>query len=732
MYQDNFTSGELGPSLWRRPGLAQFQNGCALAQNFIPLIEGPLRRRAGFWHNGLPKQAALACRLIPFVRAVDEAYVIEMGDSYTRFWGVDGQPIRTGGNPYEITSPYAAADLAGLRWKQLGNVILFTHKDGRAMRRLQKVSETSWNWAVYDCDDGPWDAENSDTSFTLSFSDFTGVSVSVTASAPFFTAGMVGEAIRVRASSNVPGLLTWKSDWAVPASQMCLSNGRVYLAMNGNGTLKTGNTPPSHDIGDVGDGGINWRYLHDNSGMFRIGAVHSATSATVAVGRLLPTTGTAGIWSASLPFSTFAWSRPLFSNDRGWPTAWPELREERLIIGGGGAALDRFAASQSAGYYADRASFTPGLGTGAVLDDDAIQGFVGDDSFKAMAFVSGPLLVAFTHGGESAIVGDTGEAPLTPGGTKPRALSRFGAADVQPIKAQDAILFVTRGNRSLRDLSVSAFDYPGQNSDISFIARHIANRKFAEVTFTAAPDYILWGRMADGGLVSLVYNREQAVRGWSSHALGGGCVVESLCVVPDVLGNDRLWAVVRRTKNSAAQRMIWMMSDPDDRMRLDGAVRYSGAATSSVTGLTHLNGETVRVAVGSGDGRYAKAGDLEVSGGGLTLLDGPAAEIIAGLPYTSRFESLPLAKASAQGKKMRVQRVHAAVEGNTIRGGTVGGGAADFDDIREPTDIDALTPQEWIVSLDMPSHHEKDPRVFIETDSVHDLTLKSLNVEFAA
>ena len=753
MYKDNFNSGEVGTNFWRRPDLAVFQNGCAKAQNFVPLVEGPLRRRAGFWHNGLPKLAGTACLVVEYVRAIDDAYVVELGDQYTRFWGVDGQPIKVGNAPYEIVQPFGGVDLPGLRWKQLGNVILFFHKDGRRPQRLQKVSETSWNWSAYDFVDGPWQAENTDLTRTIAVSAATSTPtefVTVTSSFDLFTPQMIGTRFRLRSSNGLPGVRTWQADETPRGNAVRLSNGRVYYADSHPDATKTGNTPPSHDLGKQGDGGIDWYYLHDGSGVIEVTAYTNARQVTAFAYNHLPTLGkdygegkgleyrpTAPSTDYAIP-ATFAWSQAAYSDFSGWPTAWPELREERLIVGGGRQAPDKFDASQSAGYYANNASFKPGLGTGTVQADDGIQGFAGDDSFKIMGFVSAALMVAFTHGGEAAIVGDTAEAALTPGSAKPRALSRFGSADVRPIKAQDATLFVTRGNRSLRDLAPSAFDYPGPNSDTSFIAKHIGRRKFMEVAFTAAPDYMLWARLGDGGLASMVYNREQNVRGWSTHVLGGGCVVESLCVVPDVIGNDRLWAVVKRTKNNQVQRMIWMMSDPDDRMRLDGAVRYLGALdgngnrakATAVAGAAHLNGETVPVAAGPGDGRYAWAGHHLVTGGVVSLTEDAAEEIIVGLPYTSRFESLPLAQATAQGAKMRVATVDAAYEGVTVSAGTVNGGDPDVFEDRLPTDIDALTPQEIVVSLTMASDHELDPRIFIEIDGVYDLTLKSYDVKF--
>ncbi len=740
MYKENFNSGELGPNLWRRTRLEQHQNGCAQALNFIPLVEGPLRRRAGFWHNGLPKFSDTACRLVEYVRAADEAYVIEFGNLYTRFWGVDGAPILSAGIPYEIVSPYSAADLAGLRWKQLEDVIIFGHADGRAYKRLEKVTETSWNWENYYFTDGPWQPENTDPSKTLAASGEKG-SITLTASFAYFDAGMIGTRFKLRSSTGLPGVLTWKSDEDPHGNALRLSNGRVYYTTPRASTLKTGNTPPQHDQGEQTDGILNWVYLHDNSGVCEITAVTNATTATAAVIRTLPTLGTEIDAGQGLEYSpannypipaTFAWSESAYNNFRGWPTAWPELREERVIVGGGPYSKSKYDASQTAGYNADNATFTPGLGTGTVLADDAIQGFVGDDSFKAMWFLSGPLLVVGTHGGESVLVGETAEAPLTPQGAKPRALTRFGSADVRPIKAQDAILFVTRGHKSLRDLNVSAFDYPGQGSDLSFIAKHIANRKFMEVAFTAAPDYILWARMGDGGLASLIYNREQNVKGWSTHALGGGCVVESLCVVPDTLGNDRLWAIVKRSKGGVDQRMIWMMSDPDDRLRLDGAVRYLGASAAGADGIDHLEGEAARVMIGSGDGRYAEAGNLTVTDGEVLLPNGETAEeIIAGLTYTSRFESLPLISETAQGVKLRASAVTVAAECVSIEAGDVNGGAGDHYRSRLLSDTTALTPQELVEELTLASDHKLDPRIYIESDDGFDVILKSYNIAWA-
>jgi hypothetical protein len=67
----------------------------------------------------------------------------------------------------------------------------------------------------------------------------------------------------------------------------------------------------------------------------------------------------------------------------------------------------------------------------------------------------------------------------------------------------------------------------------------------------------------------------------------------------------------------------------------DSFVVYSGAPTTTVTGLSHLEGESVDVWADGAD-----VGQHTVSGGTITLTTA-ASNVVAGLHYTGRFESVP-------------------------------------------------------------------------------------------
>jgi len=148
-------------------------------------------------------------------------------------------------------------------------------------------------------------------------------------------------------------------------------------------------------------------------------------------------------------------------------------------------------------------------------------------------------------------------------------------------------------------------------------------------------------------LLGLTYIREEDVIGWSRHPTDGE--VESMAVIPNPEGSGHeLWISVKREISGVTKRFIEYL-DPD--IHVDSGIVYSGAPVLSVSGLDHLEGETVKVV---GDGMvYA---DAVVVSGAITLSPAFAAsEIQVGLPYTSKLETMrpevSLSNGSSRGMK---------------------------------------------------------------------------------
>ena len=734
-FKNRFNSGELSDEAWANSDLQQHANGCAQALNFMPRVQGPLQRRYGFWFAGLSLNQSTATRPIPFRRSVDDAFMIELADGVARVRDSLGGPVMDGGSPVEFASPFAAADLAGLRWKQTGDVIVFFHADGRQPQRLLRNSNTDWNFAPYEFVNGPWRAENADTGIRLSATGIEGV-VTLNATAALFEPGMVGTTFRVRASTGSPSMRAWMADWDPVDNELVISNGRVYRATNGTSTTKTGNNPPIHDRGTADDGKINWDYVHDGAGILRVDAYVNSTQVTCTVLATLPTTGDAShnlpSYSVAFP-ETDVWAEAAYSDYRGWPTAWPAIREERLLVGGGRSEPDKFDATRTAGFDTSKADFTPGLGTGRVVDDDAVRRFCGDESAKVAWLASATLLLAGTHAGENAIAGQTLDNPLTAEGTSVRGLSEYGVAEVAPEKAHEALLYVARGGETLRELIVGG-DLSQAGGDLSFFAEHIASRGFAELAWTGEPDNLLWARLDDGGLATFLYQREQKAFGWASQQLGGGFTVEYIAKLPGAYARTALWVHAVRTKNGAPQRVILVLSARRETLRLDVSERYFGTPVAGVDGLDHLEGERITLMAGPGDGTFAQYDNVLVTGGEALLPDGRlAAEIIGGLAYLSRFESLPgdlMGPGTTLAKRQRVTKMSVIWKGVDARMGTITDGEAPSPlervGLRRTSESASLAPKRQNDRISCSAGASRDPRLVVECDGGFDLTLQAM------
>ncbi|MGA0207756.1 MAG: hypothetical protein ACO3LT_08205, partial [Ilumatobacteraceae bacterium] len=101
--QTSFNGGELSPYLDQRPDLDKYQSGCTRLENFIVLPYGGIYRRPGTRYVAETK-AGGQVRLIPFNFSTDDAFVLEFGDGYIRFFK-GGNPVYSGATVYEIASP---------------------------------------------------------------------------------------------------------------------------------------------------------------------------------------------------------------------------------------------------------------------------------------------------------------------------------------------------------------------------------------------------------------------------------------------------------------------------------------------------------------------------------------------------------------------------------------------------------------------------------------------------
>lgn len=121
-----FSKGELSPLLDGRTDVQVYYNGVKTLENFIVTPYGGVTKRPGTYYVAEVKDSARATRLIPFQFSITQAYILEFGDRYMRFYYNNGQ-LLSSGTAYEITTPYLEADLFDLQFAQDADTMWITH-----------------------------------------------------------------------------------------------------------------------------------------------------------------------------------------------------------------------------------------------------------------------------------------------------------------------------------------------------------------------------------------------------------------------------------------------------------------------------------------------------------------------------------------------------------------------------------------------------------------------------
>ena len=93
--QNSFNAGELSPRLKGRSDLDKYKNGCETLENFIPQVYGPVTKRPGTRFVKEVKFSGKKTRLIPFQYSINQAYMLEFGEYYIRFYRDGGNLLYT-------------------------------------------------------------------------------------------------------------------------------------------------------------------------------------------------------------------------------------------------------------------------------------------------------------------------------------------------------------------------------------------------------------------------------------------------------------------------------------------------------------------------------------------------------------------------------------------------------------------------------------------------------------
>ncbi len=279
----------------------------------------------------------------------------------------------------------------------------------------------------------------------------------------------------------------------------------------------------------------------------------------------------------------------IWSSTRGFPRT-VEFSEGRLYFGGTKSRQQSLISSQVNNILE--------VDVGDGQDDDGIFVTLNGRQLNAIqGLFAGRNLQLFTSGGEFRYAKEQG-VPVTPADL-PVNQTQYGSAKIRPVTIDGATIYVQRNRKSIRDYRFDINENAFNSLGISALCPHLLYDVQDIATYNgSAIDEINLVLVVNGvnastdddafpdGTVA-VFNsrREQNVQAWCIW------VTDGKYRAVNTLLQDIFFSVERSINGVAT--LLFEKADPD--AYTDSAVVRSGAATTAVTGLSHLNGEVCRV-----------------------------------------------------------------------------------------------------------------------------------------
>ncbi|MEY2653421.1 MAG: hypothetical protein RLZZ524_448 [Pseudomonadota bacterium] len=709
----SFAGGEVAPTLDGRTDLVQYQTGARLLKNFIVLPQGAAESRGGFEYAAEANHVAGVAgsqpvRLAPFVFAADEAVVLEFSSGRIRFYadgavvlntalgitgytqanpavftrnahgfsngqdvfitgsgapaairgrqckiasattntftltGMDGTPIDGTGFPvfafsmlvasvFEVSTPYGYEEVFGLSVTQSSDVVTVTSQTaGRPMKELRRSGPTSWT-----------------------FTDAVFAPALTTPGAPTVTPTVVSVGSPVAHEYVVTGTDGLEESLASAATS---ASNDLTIVGNFNTVSWVSTGAPRYNVFKLRAGAYG--FIGQTTGLSLI------DNNILPDGTITPPEATISLNGVS---GTESPRTACYYEQRRWMAS---TLDKPLTVFATKIGLDN-----------NLTSSTP------TRENDAFAVRLFSTQQNQIRHLV-PLndLWALTVGGAFRLYSESGAAlSVTTINAKPRGTS--GASPVQPVTTNDAIIYVQALGSRVREISYNRRDTESYTNDnLSIAAGHLfKNRRIVQLAYSSEPEQVVWAVRDDGVLLSLTLVPEQQVRGWARQVTAGA--IESVAVIPEG-GVDRVYVAVRRTIDGRTVRYIERMDTRSfatlpEAFCVDSGLRFTGAAETELSGLWHLEGQTVSVLADGG------VQTPKVVVDGAIPLDEPVDERAAvGLQFMADLQTLPLSQlqieADGQGRTGNVANVLVRVEQSSqVKAGP------SFDELQQFDDRDA-------------------------------------------
>jgi hypothetical protein len=651
----------------------------------------------------------------------------------------------------EIGTDRDGDDIENLRYTQSGDVVFIACTDN-PQTKVERRATRSWSWVDYEANQGPFLTQNLETT-TLLPSWLTG-DITLTASKPLFESTHVGSLFKIDSSQqdvriyNVLAENTWTSAILVTGvGDSRLFKIKVQNITDSIVTLQT-STTDSGPWSDV----VNWTEettetyddgLDNQVTYYRIGVKTGDYGTDSPYARLFITSGSiTGICkitavssstSASAitlqDFGSFTdassnWSEGQWSEKNGYPSA-VTLHEGRLWWAGkdklNGSVSDSFY-NYDSDYEGDAAPINRSIGQGPV------------DNINWLS--SGKVLFIGCDGSVKSVRSSSLDEPLTTTNIAIKDIVTQGAATVPAVKIDGQVVFLQASGIRVYEVGFDSVTYDFSNIDLTAIVPEIGEPSVSKIVIQRQPDTRVHCVRSDGKVALLVYDKVEDVKCWVLVETDG--LIEDAVVLPGT-AEDEVYYVVNRTIGGSTKRFLeqWTLESENKgeatTKLADSHIIYSGASATTITGLDHLNGESVVVW-----GNTKDLGTYTVASGQITL-----SEVVTwccvGLTYTADFKSAKPALSTAHGssllQKKIISQLGLLLANTHAQGLTYGPDFDHLDDLPAKEDgADVDDDQIWVAydeeGFAFAGAWDTDSRVCLRATAPKPCTLLALVVEW--
>ena len=613
-FQSNMTRGEIDPQLFGRVDLEAYYNGVQTAENVLCVPQGGLKKRDGTLYLnditiggsddlGVPRLESFGLgdndwRLLVIQEAKNPAFPF-----YTEVRvSVYAQGVLEHTFDIPLGTSSLVYDLERMDFAQALNTFVMCHPNHEPVK-VTRVSSTSWlvstpitNIPKYDYNDGQSPAPTSQVQ-TLVFTN-------------------IAASDRFKLSLN--GILTEEivysgdttADQRTSSAQAIQSALQDHPLTSNSGVTVAWSIASTYNVTFAGSAANDYKLITASS-IFTQSATFS------------------GVATISTPGTSRA--EDVWSDTRGWPLT-VTFHEARLWFGGSTGLPNTIWGSRINDFF--------NFDVGKSFDDEAVVATLDTDQLNQInAIFSNRSLQIFTSGGEFYVPA----SPITPTNIAVAPQTRLGSKKVRPVTLNGLTYFVQRTGKALNGFLFLDDIKSNTAEPVSILAPHLINNptQLAIKVGSESSDvnyiYIVG---SDGNLTVFNSVPSQAVEGFTNWTMDADII--SVAVVDDLL----YLAVVHNG--------VYMLCREASELNTDLSAYNDGAASTTLTGLSHLEGETVVV---KGDGDYK--GMQAVSSGAVTF--DPAASVReAGLEFTATVKTMPLNMNLQSGpiaaKRKRIRR----------------------------------------------------------------------------